>query len=223
MRQRLTLIILAVLLLTMSSAWELTGEKSNYWWHVVITVKIDGKYFYESQGQGFDGEYAFTSVILGSLQEDDGDFIFVQAHQENDNLKWKETVHKDASHQTVDRSKTVQPDATLNYVFKKEDDLFFDFDFRPVYAPVKSELYPKPVMRVRLPSSAGDASISTKGGYNKRVVTGSNNMVIKYKTFYTRQFNEYTFKWSWMDDARHRQQHHLVDVHMKINRMTKKK
>ena len=47
-------------------------------------------------------------------------------------------------------------------------------------------------------------------------------MVIKYKSFYTNQFNEYDFKWSWMENHKNWQHHHLVEVHMRINRMSKK-
>lgn len=222
MRQILIIIILTAALLVLSPS-NLKGQQNKYWWHVVITVGVDGKYFYETPGQGFEGEYAFTSVILGSLQEDDGDFIFVQAHQENKDIGWKETVFKNKARQTVDRRKHVKLDATLNYVFRKGSNLSFDFDFQPVPAPVKNKVFPQPVKKIRLPASAGDSSISAKAGYNKRVVTGSNRMVIKYKTFYTNQFNDYNFKWSWMENGKNWQQHHLVEVHMKIYRMTRKK
>jgi hypothetical protein len=222
MRTIQVITILTALLLLPSPGTQ-AGPKPSYWWHVVITVNVDGKYFYDTQNKGFEGEYEFTSVILGSLQEDDVDYIFVQAHQENKDMKWKETVFKNKSRQTADRRKFVQPEATLNYVFRKRNTLSFDFDFQPVPAPVKNKIFPVVVKQLRLPASAGDSAVNTRYGYNRRVVTGSNKVVIKYKSFYENQFNDYTFKWAWMENSKSWQHHHLVDVHVKIIRMEKKR
>jgi len=178
------------------------GSKTpRYWWQAELRITVNGEYSYKShlKNKNFDGKYAFTAVILGSMEEDKPDFIFLQAYQANQKLRWSEVMQNDKTRKAVNRSKEVKPDPTLNYVFQKDGILSFDFDFRRIPVPGKTSVFPKTVKKLRLPESAGDASVKTKTQYNKGILEGSNHLELPRKEIYAQKETTRTYRWKWQE------------------------
>jgi hypothetical protein len=219
------------------------SETPRYWWQAELRITVDGEYSYKThmKNKNFDGKYAFTSVILGSMEEDKPDFIFLQAYQANQELRWSENMQNDSTRKAVNRSKEIKPDPTLNYVFQKDGILSFDFDFRRIPVPGKTSVFPKTVKKLRLPESAGDSSVKTKTVYNKGIVDGSNRLELPKKEIYAQKEITRTYRWKWQEQRIETEvqprgdtrapsiprkswlNRHTVEVNLKIFRVTKPK
>jgi hypothetical protein len=196
-------------------------SNSLYWWHVVITINVKGSYEYKKENSGIDGKYSFTATILGSLLEDEEDYIFVQAFQEIKNLQWIETVHSNDTGRTFDLKEKVKLDATLNYVFKNKKILAFDFNFSPITTPNNNQVLIGPIKQVILPESAGDASINVGDTYNPGVISGSNQVSVGEIEIYDNKFYNNTFQWTWQDKDNTWINKHLAGATLKITRIEK--
>ncbi len=197
----------------------LTGQEkkkypqSPYWWQVQLTIHSRGQYSHHSGNNSLNGKYSFSTIILGSLEEDDEDFIFVQLTQDINDPQWVETVSNANVQETFDLKNKLRPDATVNYVFRNKGILCFDFDFQPLNVPFHKKL--------RLPESAGDATVDIKEDYNKGILTGSNQVELEDKDIYNNPINNPTFSWSWQEKKETWSNHHHATVTLKIHRQVK--
>jgi hypothetical protein len=198
---------------------------SFLWWTVELNVSVSGEYSYRSNNTGFDGKYSFSAVVIGSLDEDEGDYVFAQVYQEIKEITWKETAFSENSRDEFDLSKKIKPDITVNYVFRENGKLSFDFDIRPVKVPHKSPAFPKAVKRLMFPRSAGNDSVKPKKKYNREILNGSNRVETGDKDIYKNKELNPVFQWKWEEKggASSWTNRHDVNVKMKIKRLIEDK
>ncbi len=206
---------------TLLAGEEKSYSKSPYWWQVRLVIDVTGEYGFHGTNTGYEGKYSFSAVILGTLAEDEDDYIFVQAHQEIKNTRWEETVFNGKTRKISDLSAQVNPDGTLNYVFKNKDILSFDFDFQPVPVPFRNPGPPDSIKKLGLPKSAGDNSVNSKKGYNSRILSGSNRVVLPEKEMYKNQFTNHSFNWTWLKKNGSWRNRHDAGVKLRIVRLKK--
>lgn len=197
---------------------------SGFWWQVEFKISVSGQYRYQMDNKGFDGTYSFTTVLLGTLEEDEGDFIFLQAYQDTRGMKWKEVTVNENNRKEQNLSGKIKPEATLNYVFRERGELSFDFDFQPIPLPFKNTIFTAPVQQLRLPESAADESINSRAEYRAGIIKGSNRVVLADTAIYNKEKKEVNrvFKWKWQEKIPSRESTHEVDVRLKIIRLKKK-
>ena len=210
------------LLVCGSSLLPQPGE-SGIWWQVELRAAVTGTYSYRSGLLGYEGEYSFTAQVLGTLQEDEDDFIFVQAYEKVSDLAWKETAFDGAKNKTTNLAGKIKPTATLNYVFKGEEGVSFAFGIEPVkvnYPP----LLPGLLSRIlQMPKSAEDESVNPDHDYEKGITVGSNRLELPVKDMYSEGVTDRVFKWKWesKQDSPSWQEAHDVEVTLKILRRMK--
>ena len=170
------------------------------WWQVELRTAVSGEYAFQTNNNGFEGNYSFTAIILGTMEDDDDDdFIFVQAHREISGLKWQETIYKQKEKKLCDLHGKINPEINLNYVFARNGRLTFDIEILPVLVPHENHPLVCPVKRLHLPESAGDKFIADKPHYNNGITSGSNRIVIPVKDMYSQKEIHRIFTWQWQE------------------------
>jgi hypothetical protein len=204
---------------------------SQFWWQVELRIAVNGEYSYCIDNKGFNGSYSFTALVLGSMDEDEDDFIFLQAYQDIRDMKWKETAFDQSGRLESNLSEKIKPDVTVNYVFHEKGILSFDFDFKRVPLPSKSTIFSKPVKCLRFPESTGDDSVNAKVIYNQGIINGSDRVTLASKDIYNQKEVNRVFQWKWKDvNASNNtnmnnswKNYHQVEIKLKIIRLKKKK
>ena len=198
---------------------------SGFWWQVAFKIYVSGQYHFQANNKGFDGSYSFTAVLLGTLEEDEGDFIFLQAYQNISDAKWKEVTYNQNNRSEQILTGKIKPEVTLNYVFREKGETSFDFDFQPIPVPYKNPLFPEPVYRLCLPQSAAEETINSRAEYREGIIDGSSRIAMADNVLYDKKENEVNrvFKWKWQKkkDASWNSSHD-VEVKLKIIRLKKK-
>jgi hypothetical protein len=170
------------------------------WWQVELRIAVTGEYALQTNNNGFKGNYSFTAIILGTMEDDDDDdFIFVQAHREIPVLKWEETIFKQKEKKRLDLHGKINPEINLNYVFARDKELSFDIEIKPVLVPLKNSLLIFPLKSLHLPESAGDETIADKTHYNNGITTGSNRIEVAVKDMYSQKEIHRVFRWQWQE------------------------
>ena len=170
------------------------------WWQVELRTTVSGEYAFQTNNNGFEGNYSFTAIILGTMEDDDDDdFIFVQAHREISGLKWQETIYKQKEKILCDLHGKINPEIILNYVFARDGQLTFDIEILPVSVPHENPLLVCPVRHLHLPESAGDKFIADKPHYNNAITSGSNRIVVPVKDMYSQKEIHRVFTWQWQE------------------------
>ena len=224
----LIVLMLAGFLLPVPGQEQQTKKESSFWWQVELRISVNGAYNYRVDNKGFAGNYSFTSIILGSMEEDEDDYIFLQAYQEIQGNKWKETAFNRTGRSETDLGEKINPEATVNYVSHEKGILSFDFDFKPVRVPTIKAIFPKPFKRLQLPEGAGDDSVHAKIKYNKRMVSGSNRLILSDKDIYDKKEINLVFQWKWKEENSNMNVNkswkntHEVETKLKIIRLVKK-
>jgi len=188
------------------------------WWQVELRTTVKGEYALQTVNNGFEGNYSFTVTVLGTMDDDDDDFIFVQAHQEISAVKWQETIYTQKEKKQYDLHGKIHPETNLNYVFARDGKLSFDIEIRPVVVPYENSLSAYPVKNLHLPESAGDEFVADKKHYNKGITTGSNRIVAAVKDMYSQKEIYRVFKWQWQekDPGSSWNHRHEVEATLKI-------
>ena len=172
------------------------------WWQAELRIAVTGEYGFQTNNNGFEGNYSFTAIVLGTMEDDDDDdFIFVQAHREISGMKWQETIYKQQEKKPYDLHGKINPETNLNYVFARNGQLSFDIEIMPVLVPQENPLLVCPVKSLHLPESAGDETIADKTHYNKGITTGSNRIVVAVKDMYSQKEIHRVFTWQWQEKA----------------------
>jgi hypothetical protein len=194
------------------------GYDPLLWWQVEIRITVTGEYARQIERSGFEGNYSFTAVILGTMEDDDDeDFIFVQAHQQQSGMKWTETVYNKNQKKQFNLDEKVKTETNLNYVFGRDGILSFDIGIKPITVPFKNEWISKN-KKLYLPESAGDEFIVNKSHYNKRITSGSNRVAVTVEEMYSKKEINRIFKWEWQEKERNSTwtNKHKVKVELKI-------
>jgi hypothetical protein len=170
------------------------------WWQVELRTAVTGDYSYQKPDNGFEGNYSFTATVLGTMEDDDDDdFIFVQAHREISGKKWEETIYKQKEKKQFNLHSKINPEINLNYVFARGGELSFDIEIMPVLVPYENPLLTCSIKSVHLPESAGDETIADKAHYNNGITSGSNRIVVSVKDMYSQKEIHRVFKWKWQE------------------------
>jgi len=195
-------------------------QEAGIWWQVELRITVNGSYAYQSDSKGYSGTYSFIKLVLGTLQEDEDDFIFVQAYEKTSGLSWKESVFDDKDNKETDLSKKIILSATLNYVFRRDEELAFDFGMEPVKVPYVNSDTTLPSRKLKMPESAGDYAVKSDHSYEKNIKDGSNQLVLSVKDIYNQKELNKKFKWQWekKDDSPPGQSSHNVTAILKILR-----
>jgi hypothetical protein len=179
------------------------GYDPQLWWQVELRIAATGEYAYQTNGNGFAGNYSFVAIVLGTMEDDDADdFIFAQALQKISGMKWQETIYKQKEKKQYDLLGKINPGTSLNYVFARDGQLSFDIEIMPVSVPYENPLLRRPVKKLHLPESAGDETIADKTHYNKKITAGSNRVVLPVKDMYSQKEIQRVFKWQWLEKDR---------------------
>jgi hypothetical protein len=226
----LIVLMLAGFLLSASGQDQPTKKESPFWWQVELRISVNGTYNYRVNNKGFEGNYSFIAIVLGTMEEDEDDFIFLQAYQEIQGNKWREVVFNGTGRIGTELGGKIKPEATVNYVFHEKGVLSFDFDFKSIQVPFVSAVFPKPVKSLQLPESAGDDSVYAKINYNKGIVGGSNRVTLAGKDIYKKNKKEINlvFQWKWKEENNGTNENtswkntHRVETKLKIIRLMKK-
>jgi hypothetical protein len=163
------------------SAQSAKRPESPFWWQVELRISVSGEYSYREDDKGFDGNYAFTNIILGSMHEDDDDYIFLQVHQETQDLKWKETVFENDLHREFNLSEKINPGVEFNYVFHDKGVLMFDFNIKPIAVPNKCSIFTSAVKRLQFHGSSVDKANHVEIADNDIYNNKENNRVFEWK------------------------------------------
>lgn len=170
------------------------------WWQVELRIAVTGEYALQTVNNGFEGNYSFTTIVLGTMEDDDDDdFIFVQAHREIPLMKWEETIFKQKEQKQFNLQGKINPETNLNYVFARDGELSFDIEIVPVLVPYKNSMLICPIKTLHLPESAGDETIVDKNHYNSGIITGSNRIVVAVKDMYSQKGINRVFRWKWQE------------------------
>jgi hypothetical protein len=218
---RLILILLAFQCLSFASSQK---PVSPYWWQIELRISASGEYAFRDEDKAFDGNYSFTSVILGAVHEDDDDYVFIQVHQETSEIKWKESIFDENSRREFDLSEKIKPEITFNYISHNKEAMLFDFDSKPISVPHKCSIFPAAVKQIPLPVSAGDDFNETRKKYKKGVIFGSHRVTVTDRDIYDNNEIKRVFEWNWENktgDSSWINRHH-TKVTLKILRMLKK-
>ena len=223
--------MLAGFLLSASGQERPAKKESPFWWQVELRISINGTYNHRVDNKGFEGNYSFTAIVLGTMEEDEDDFIFLQAYQGIRENQWKEVVFDGTRRIGTELGEKIKPEATVNYVFHEKGVLSFDFDFKSIRVPFVSALFPKPVKSLQLPESAGDDSVYAKINYNKGIVGGSNRVTLAGKDIYKKNKKEINrvFQWKWQEGNngtngdKSWKNAHRVETKLKIIRLIKER
>lgn len=205
-----------------------------YWWQVELRVAMSGDYSYRKDNKGFDGNYSFSTLLLGSIQDDEGgDYVFLQVHQEVKDVRWKEVLFIEAKRiesNLNDLSGKVVPELTINYIFHNKGSLLLDFEYNALQVPFigtggtnSAELIlPGVVHMLHLPVSAGDESIGNKGKYDKGVILGSNRVTFTVKELTANPLVTKSYEWTWRDKSGSTwKSRHTVKITLKMARKLK--
>ena len=170
------------------------------WWQVELRTAVTGEYAFQTNDNGFEGNYSFIFTVLGTMEDDDDDdFIFVQAHREISGLKWQETIYKQKEKKQFNLHEKINPEINLNYVFARDGALSFDIEIMPVLVPYENSLLTCPIKSLHLPESAGDNFIADKSHYNNGINSGSNRIVVAVKDMYSQKDIHRVFRWKWQE------------------------
>lgn len=191
-----------------------------YWWRVSIKITVTGDYSYKNNGIGFQGDYDFSISIVGTIHQDEGDYIFVEVWQETDIDKWDETLTNDGNNSVTDLKKFYKPEAMVNYIFTQRGKLFFDLDVKEIRVPHKSSLYPESIKKLQIPLSSGESFTSYKTRYAKGIVSGSNKLELTQAEIFSNREIKHTYSWKWEQREINSlwQNQHQVTVEVKVNR-----
>ncbi len=230
----LTLLLVVLIsggsLLTAAKQKQPGKKASQFWWQVELHIAADGEYAFRIDDKGFDGIYSFTAVVLGSLDEDEDDFIFLQVFQDIRDMKWREAAFNRSGRLESDLSGKIKPDVTVNYVFHEKGIISFGFDFKPVPVPSESTVFSKPVKHLRFPESAGDDSVKDSAVYNQGIIDGSHRVALAGKDIYDQKEINRVFQWKWKEanaskntGMKHSWENsHQVEIKLKMIRLVKK-
>jgi len=174
-------------------------ENPPLWWQVVLNISTSGEYAYKPEGNtpGFNGTFFFNIVVVGTLQEDGGDYMFMQLLQQTQASRWKETVSGPVKQSAVDLSNKLRPDITINYAFLEKGILSFDFSFKPLPVPFKNKFFLEPHTYLDLPESAGEETIREKLKYKMGIISGDNRVALPNKLIYDNVQTNREFAWKW--------------------------
>ncbi|MGD2092651.1 MAG: hypothetical protein PVH61_41175 [Candidatus Aminicenantes bacterium] len=189
------------------------------WWQVELRLAANGEYALQTNNKGFEGNYSFTATVLGTMEDDDDDdFIFVQAHREIPGLKWQETIYNQKEKKQYDLHGKIEPEANLNYVFARDGALSFDIEIMPVLVPYENSLLTCPIKSLHLPESSGDNFVVDKHHYNSGITSGSNRIVVAVKDMYSQKDIHRVFRWQWQekDPVSSWTHHHQVEATLTI-------
>jgi hypothetical protein len=192
--------LLALILLFCSGLLLSKDYDPQLWWQAEVRLAVTGEYVFQTNDKGFEGNYSFTAVVLGTMEDDDDDdFIFVQAHQEISGMKWEETIYNQKEKKQFNLQGKIKSGTNLNYVFARDKELSFDIEIMPVSVPYENPLLIFPIKSLHLPESAGDETIADKTHYNNGITRGSNRIVAAVKDMYSQKEIHRIFKWQWQE------------------------
>lgn len=218
----LWLIIFSPLMGHMGHASSLNVEPGT-WWEIQLSMTSSGNYRYY-YNEVITGEYSFKLVSNASIEQDNsGDYILYQGSEQVSIINWSEksavkgtekgTEKEDSTVSSSDLSKILSPSMRLNYVIKKDGELYFDFDvFLKNPPPDKAH----PFNQFLLPRSALNQGINPKDKYNKYVRSGANEVKIAEKLFLKQLETGKSFRWEWQRDNPDFFNFHSVDLELKI-------
>lgn len=186
------------------------------WWEVQLNITINGSYRYNFNDTAA-GEYVFKIKSTASIEQDySGDYILYPESEQVSVVDWKEK-RREKENGTIststDFSKIMSPSLRINYVIKKEGELYFDFDIF-----LKNEIFnsPHPLKQLLLPCSALNHEINPKNKYNRDVRKGSNEIKIAEELFLNQLETIKSFGWEWQRDNPELFNSHSVVLELRI-------
>ncbi len=221
--KRALLFLLLLIFPLALSPYNIAQEEDSaqlYWWRVTIKITVSGDYSYNNDKTGFQGDYDFSVSIVGSIHQDEGDYIFVEVWQETDIDKWNETFTNDGNINLTDLKKIYKPEALVNYIFIQRGKLFFDLDIKEIRVPHKSSLFPESIKKLQNPLSSGESFTSYKTRYARGIVSGSNKLELTQSEIFSNREIKHDYSWKWEQNDTNPlwQNRHQVTVEIKVNR-----
>lgn len=162
------------------------------WWEIRLLLTSNGKYTCKEAKKSYTGDYSFMLLWTGCMEQDMDDYLI---YYENCALmEWK--AHEkspDLLHFLTGSDFSGKPRFDFHYIFRRENDLHFDFRVESFYVPQNNSDHK---FYLTLPASLENSRESSLFNYNDFVYQGSNNICIKEEKIYLDTIEKsYTWKW----------------------------
>lgn len=169
-------------------------EDGPTWWKIKLVLDSKGNYNIRERSHSYPGNYSFTIVWTGFMEKDNGDFILY--HEDSKLLHWEaqeSSSNPDAMNTlfTVDFSD--EPFLNMNYVLKREGNLYFDFSVKGFAIPQNES---KHKYYLNLPVSEENSERFSEIDYDTYVFKGSNRIFLGEQKIYIKSVKK-DFSWKW--------------------------
>ncbi|UCC40448.1 MAG: hypothetical protein JSV96_03080 [Candidatus Aminicenantes bacterium] len=171
-----------------------SNKKTPLWWEVKVVLDSKGNYSVKEGLHSYPGNYSFIIVWTGFMEKDNGDFILY--HEDFKLLHW-EAQEISSNPEILSTLSTGnfsdKPFLNMNYILKKEENLYFDFSVNGFCIPQNESEYK---FYLYLPVSEENSERFSEIDYDAFVFKGSNRIFLEEKKIYTKSAKK-DFCWNW--------------------------
>lgn len=166
------------------------------WWDVKIVLYSDGEYKLEQKKTSYAGDYSFKIVWTGIIEKEKDDKDYILYHKECHLQNWK-AKEKKISPESVQvktgKDFKKRPAFHLNYIFRKEGNLHFNFIVEGFPIPQnESDCH----IYLHLPCYSERSELNLEMLYDSFIVEGSNQILLGEKEIYEASVKR-EFNWAW--------------------------
>lgn len=181
-------------LLSFQPTPSLKPHQNPLWWEIKLKLETQGKYNIEDRNALYSGSYSSTFLWRGSIERDNGDYILY--HFSNELVQWEATE----TAKLPERIKILttpdfidKPSFKLNYVLRKEGNIYFDFIVLGFSVPQSNS---SESFYLVFPSSKENSQSISDINYNFFVRKGSNQVTVEDSQIYCGGVKK-NFNWTW--------------------------
>ena len=164
------------------------------WWEIKILLVSDGDYKVSEGRSSYYGNYSFTILWTGCMEKNDDDFILYYENSELVNFAAEEQALFHDSIRLLSTKEFIdKPSFKLNYILRKEDNLYFNFIVNGFLTPQNNS---QNKFYLNLPSSEENAIYSPEINYDSFITKGSNHVYLLEKDIYSDSVEKKS-SWEW--------------------------
>lgn len=169
------------------------------WWEIKLLINTTGEYIIKEGKKSYTGNYSFTLLWTGCMEEDMDDYIIY--HENSNLLQWEaqeKALSPDFSGVVSADDFSGKPRFDFHYILRRREDLHFDFQVDGFYVPQNNSDFK---FYLNLPASKEKTKSPSKFDYNTYVSQGSNSIYIQEEEIYLVTV-EKTCLWKWKHQKR---------------------
>jgi hypothetical protein len=191
----LACLLLSPYILASTECINVSSDKDGpAWWEVKLVLDSKGDYSVKEGSHFYPGSYSFSIVWTGFMEKDNGDFILY--HKDFKLLHWEaqETSSNPDNMNTLFTGDfSDEPLLNMNYILKREGNLYFDFSVKGFFIPQNESEYE---FYLNLPVSEENSERFSEIDYDTYVFNGSNRIFLGEQAIYTQSVKK-DFSWKW--------------------------